>query len=90
MSRLQTYWCVRFFRNVNPIDKIKKGGILLVGGGDGSMEKATDTAECILHKMNAEPIGAAYSHNTQNISPIDDKNAIENMKKILIQFNELR
>lgn len=90
MSRLQTYWCARFFRNVNPIDKIKKGGILLVGGGDGSMKKATDTAECLLHKMNAESIGVAYSHNTENISPIDDKNAIGNMKKILIQFNELR
>lgn len=40
ISRLQTYWCAKFFRNVNPIDKEKKGGIFLVGGGDGFYEKS--------------------------------------------------
>lgn len=88
MSRLQTYWCARFFRNVNPINKKKKGSIFLVGGGDGSMKKAIDTAECLLNKMNAESVGTAYSHNTENISPKDDKSAMENIKKIAIQFNE--
>lgn len=89
MSRLQTYWCARFFRNIQqPIAKAKKGGILLVGGGDGSMKKATETAECLLHKMNAQPIGAAYSHHTDNVSPVEDKDAIESMEKIRMQFND--
>lgn len=89
MSRLQTYWCAKFFRNINPIGKKKKAGILLVGGGDGSMKKAIDTAECILHKMNAQSVGIACSHNTENISPINDKVAVENIKKIAIQFNSI-
>ena len=90
LSRLQTYYSARFFRNINPIDKSKKGGILLVGGGDGSMEKAIDTAECLLHKMNAESVGVAYSHNTEMISPINDRKTIENMKRIVSEFNKLR
>lgn len=90
MSRLQTYWCARFFRKVIPIAKSKRGGILLVGGGDGSMEKASDTAVCLLNKMNAELVGTAYSHNTENISPIYDDVAMKNMEKIIVQFNEIR
>lgn len=89
MSRLQTYWYDRFFRKINPINKKKNGGILLVGGGDGSMNKAIETAECLLNKMNAKSVGTAYSHNTQNISPKYDKKAMEDMKKIVIAFNEL-
>ncbi|ERK31420.1 flavodoxin family protein [Clostridium intestinale] len=88
MSRLQTYWCARFFRKVTPIAKKKRGGVLLVGGGDGSMEKASDTAVCILNKMNAKLIGAAYSHNTESISPIYDNDAMRSMENILVQFNE--
>ncbi|ADL53900.1 flavodoxin family protein [Clostridium cellulovorans] len=87
MSRLQTYWCARFFRYVNPIEKKKKGGILLAGGGDGHMEKAIETAECLLHKMNAVSVGAVCSHNTENVSPKEDRNAIENIKKIAMQLN---
>lgn len=87
MSRLQTYWCGRFFRKVNCIDKKKKGGIVLVGGGDGNMEKAIDTANCLLHQMNAEAIGTAYSHDTEKVSPKDDKNTMENMRKIVDKFN---
>lgn len=61
----------------------------MAGGGDGSMEKAIDTAECLLHKMNAEVIGTACSHNTENISPLEDKEAMEDMKNIAKQFYEL-
>ncbi len=87
MSRLQTYWCARFFRKEIPIIKKKKGGIILVGGGDGSMSKATDTAESLFHKMNAVSVGTAYSHNTEHISPIADEIAMKNMNIILEQFN---
>ena len=43
-SRLQTYFCARFFRKEEPILKPKKGAVILVGGGDGHMEKAYGTA----------------------------------------------
>ena len=40
LSRLQTYFCARYFRKEKPIKKSKKGAIILVGGGDGSVDKA--------------------------------------------------
>lgn len=43
-SRLQTYFCARFFRNEEPIVKSKKGAVILVGGGDGHIDKAYGTA----------------------------------------------
>lgn len=87
MSRLQTYWCARFFRKTELIIKKKNGAFFLVGGGDGSREKAIDTAECLLHKMNAKSIGTVYSHNTENILAKDDKEALENIKALAIKLN---
>ena len=39
-SRLQTYFCAGFFRKEVPIEKEKRGAVILVGGGDGHVEKA--------------------------------------------------
>ena len=43
-SRLQTYFCAKFFRGETPIEKSKRGAVILVGGGDGHMDKAYETA----------------------------------------------
>ena len=56
----------------------------------GSMDKAVSTATILLHEMNAEPIGIAYVHNTDSISPLRDEDAMEQMKQILMKFNEAR
>jgi len=90
LSRLQTYWCARYLRKETPIARKKRGGILLAGGGTGPMDKAVDTAKILLHEMNAECIGTACAHNTDSISPLDDKNAMESMKWIRAKFNEGR
>ena len=50
-SRLQTYWCARYFRKEEPVMK-KKGAVILVGGGDGNINKPYDTACTLLHHMN--------------------------------------
>jgi multimeric flavodoxin WrbA len=88
MSRLQMYWCARFFRKVEPIAKKKNGGIFIVGGGDGSIEKAIETAECLLHKMNAKSIGVVYSYNTDKIAAKDDTYALENVKELAVKLNK--
>ena len=38
-SRVQSFWCARHYRKTELIPKEKKGGILLVGGGNGSMDR---------------------------------------------------
>jgi len=79
-SRLQTYFCARYFRKETPIKKSKKGGIILAAGGNGNMEKAFSTASMLLDNMNAKEIGpAVYCLNTDQISP---KNNIQDMKGV--------
>ena len=86
-SRLQIYFCARFFRKEEPIVKSKKGAIILVGGGDGHIDKAYDTACTLLHHMNCYDIHeAVYSHNTIERPAIDDEYAITGINNILNFF----
>lgn len=89
-SRLQTYFCARFFRREIPIEKEKTGGVILVGGGDGNIQTAYKTACIILHHMNSKNVlPLVYSHNT-NINPAkDDYIAMEGAKKLAVYFNNM-
>ncbi len=82
-SRLQTYFCARFFRKEEPVAKSKKGAVILVGGGDGHIDKAYDTACTLLHHMNCHNIHeAVYSHNT-NIRPaINDETVLTGLNSV--------
>lgn len=88
-SRLQTYFSARFFRKEIPVKGEKKGGVILVGGGDGNIEKAYDTACTILHIMNSKDIApSVYSHNTDEIPAKDDIKAITDSKNLAVFFNK--
>ena len=56
LSRLQSFWCARYYRKKELISYEKKGGILLAGGGNGSMERAVDTAVLLLKDMRCVDI----------------------------------
>lgn len=87
-SRLQTYFCARFFRKVKPIEKEKKGGVIIVGGGDGSIENAYKTACILLHHMNSRDIApVVYSHDTNNIPSKDDIKAMEGSRDLALLFS---
>lgn len=89
LSRLQTYFSAKFFRKETPIKKAKKGGVIIVGGGDGKVEKAYKTAVVLLHHMNAYDIfPVVYSHNTNNIPSKDDIKAMNDSKELALFFNE--
>ncbi|MHB8032464.1 iron-sulfur protein [Clostridium botulinum] len=88
-SRLQTYFCARLFRNEIPIRNEKKGGVILVGGGDGNTENAYKTACIVLHHMNSSHIvPVVYSHNTNNIPANDDIEAMKGSRNLALFFNE--
>lgn len=88
-SRLQTYFCARFFRKEVPIAKQKKGAVILVGGGDGKAERAWETAKVLLHHMNCRDIhDVVCSHNTDKVPAIEDENAVRGVKDITRFFNE--
>ena len=90
-SRLQTYFCGRFFRkeeiNVTP----KKGAVILVGGGDGRVEKAYETACTLLHHMNCHNVDeVACSLNTNVVPAIQDQKALEGIERIAKFLNSGR
>ncbi|NEU04858.1 flavodoxin family protein [Clostridium senegalense] len=88
-SRLQTYFCARLFRNKMLIKNEKKGGVILVGGGDGNTGNAYKTACTILHHMNSREIApVVYSHNTNNIPAKDDITAMKGSMNLALFFNE--
>lgn len=87
-SRLQTFFAARMFRKEEPIVKAKKGAVILVGGGDGNMNKAYDTACTLLHHMNCyriyEPVTC---HNTNHVPAKNDTNILEGIENIIKFFN---
>lgn len=90
-SRLQTYFCARFFRKeTTPIPKAKKGAVLLVGGGDGKIDRAFDTARILLHHMNCTDIHECVAfHDTNNTPACKDRQTLLGVNSIIRFFNEL-
>lgn len=73
-SRLQTYFCSRYFRKEEGVVKPKKGAVILVGGGDGRMDKPYETACTLLHHMNCHDVHeAVVCHNTNERPAIMDE-----------------
>jgi multimeric flavodoxin WrbA len=89
VSKTQAYWAARHFRKVELITKPKKGGIILVGGGDGTMNKAEETARTILRHLNCcEIASAVVSHNTNEIPAMDDDFAVEGVRRLANYCNK--
>lgn len=88
-SRLQTYFCARFFRKEKPIPKPKKGAVILVGGGDGHMDQAYGTACTLLHHMNCFDIHeVVFSHNTNERPAAKDERALIGLQSIVEFFQK--
>lgn len=87
-SRLQAYFCCRFFQKTEPIPKPKKGAVILAAGGNGNVEKPYETACALLHNMNChEILPAVFSRYTDKRPAVDDENCLEGLKKISDYFN---
>ncbi|MCH5340220.1 MAG: flavodoxin family protein [Acetatifactor sp.] len=87
-SRLQTYFCARFFRKAEPIAKSKRGAVILVGGGDGRMDKPYETAYTLLRHMNCYDIHPlVFSHNTNTRPAAEDRKAVDGVIQIITFFN---
>lgn len=88
-SRLQTYFCARFFRQEAPILKSKRGAVLLVGGGDGNLHKPYETACTLLHHMNARDVlPLVSSHDTNHQPAVEDPSARAGVEGIAAFFKQ--
>lgn len=90
-SRLQTFFCARTFRQEEASGKPKRGAVLLVGGGDGNMDKACGTAATLLRHMNARDIHPLVSsHHTNQRPALHDERAVAGVREIAAFFNRAR
>lgn len=89
-SRFQTYFAAKHFRNQAPFIKLKKGAVILVGGGDGNTEIAYNTACTILHHINVTEIYPLVgSFNTNDLPAIGDTEAVKSIVNIANLLNKL-
>lgn len=88
-SRFQAFYCSRRFLNAEPVSKKKKGGVILVGGGDGSFDTAEKTAKILLKEMGCEMFfPSVFSRNTDDIPASEDKTAAEEIFKLAAFLNK--
>ena len=88
-SRLQLFYCARTFLKTELVTRPKKGGVVLVGGGDGGMERADATARVLLRHMNCQEIyPLIFSHNTDKQPAVNDADAVEGLKRLTAFFNQ--
>lgn len=87
-SRLQMYFSANRFLNIKPKLKVKKGAVILAGGGMGSPQKAYETATCLLHYMNVQTIHSLICcHNTDIIPAQKDTAILNEIHKAAAFFN---
>lgn len=87
-SRLQTYFSAKYFRGEVPIEKAKRGAVILTGGGDGAPEKAYGTAQTLLKLMNCREIHALVcSHGTDKRPAVADEQAAAGVRHIAAFLN---
>lgn len=85
-SRLQTYFCSKFFRKEEFTFKSKKGAVILVGGGKGNAERPFETACTLLHHMNCSEIhDVVCCGNTDKVPAIENEQILREIED-LIEF----
>ena len=76
LSRLQQYYCAKVFRGEAIPFAGKRGGLLLVGGGDGSAARAEQTAITLLHQMGCREIFPTILCHDTNRTPAAEEPGI--------------
>ena len=83
LSRLQQYYCARAFRGEKLPFSPKRGGLILVGGGDGSPRRAQETSETLLRQMGCREIfPAVLCHNTNTVPAVDEPGVKERLQAL--------
>ena len=88
MSRLQTYFCQRHFRN-KPVDiKRKRGVLILTGAEPGTDAKPQSTAKTLFKLMNTEDIALVLAVDTDKTPAKCDEKALQQAREAAMKLNE--
>ena len=89
-SRLQIYYAAGVIQKKPIAIKHKRGAALLVGGGDGALDRANETATMILKQLRCkERHELVYSHDTNHRPAIKDFKAVAGAHSIAAFFNRI-
>lgn len=87
-SRLQYYFGLRYVQKQPSPIREKRGAVLLVGGGQGSIERAAETARLLLTQMRCRELHPLVSsHNTDHVPASEDEAARQGAASIAAFFN---
>ena len=91
-SRLQAYYVAKQFLGIEKELKDKTGVLMLVGGGDGSPDRAVKYAQWMFKKLNAKinDDNMVFSLKTNECPAIKDDVAISKIKQIALKLNGLQ
>ena len=82
-SRFQMYYSARYFRQEEPGIRPKRGGVILVGGGDGDPKRPYTTAKILLRELNAKEIfPLVCSHHTNTLPAAEDEEAVRAVRDL--------
>ena len=88
VSRFQRYFSQTYFKKKRPFLKAKKGGIILVGGGNGNCDSAYKTVVGVMKMINVTSFAPLVkSHSTDTIPAINDQNAMESLLNLAEYLN---
>ncbi len=88
-SRYQLYYSARAFRGEDPGLRPKKGGVILVGGGDGDPQRPFRTAKILLRQLNTKEIfPLVCSHGTNTLPAAEDVSAVRAVRELAAFLNE--
>jgi multimeric flavodoxin WrbA len=84
LSRLQVYYAAKWLRHEPLNIRGKKGVLILTGGGNGSPDKAVETAALFLRILKAELAedNIVISYDTDKTAAADDMTAMGRIKDI--------
>ena len=87
LSRLQTYWCAKYLRHEQPVPKRKRGGIIVVRGGQGQLNRGIETGKVLLSDMNAKPVGTIFADDSDNVPSVDRPEVKDGIRALAIALN---
>jgi len=89
-SRFQIYFAAARILKMPIERKVKKGVLILVGGGDGGAEPAIESAKLIFRSMKAklDEEDMVLSLQTDKIPAKDDSAAMDKVREIAIKLSE--
>ena len=82
LSRIQVYWAAKTFRHEKLLEKPKRGGMILLGGGQGTATAPMNTSAVLLRQMNAKEIfDPVCCFATDHHHALEDEETMADLKK---------